>query len=257
MPTTSLAQDDSGVGVKNAINAYDKKNFLGCFSVPYAVVNDFAFLSTQSPAECREGLVEAIKVACVKDEKFFRWIESNLPGLHALQSQALQYCIEHSALLHAKHICQGGDAFEMGSSRPLDFGHWVAHRLEQMSGNKLSHARAVSIGLAVDVLYSAQAGLLSRQACLRILEVLHGLELPLWHDLLEQRCSNGQLLIWQGLEEFREHLGGRLTVLLLKDIGRGVNIHHIDYALFCASLEQLAQFAANGTLPGDSTPQAH
>ena len=150
-PTTTLSQDDSGVGVKSGINKYGKKNFMGAFAVPYAVVNDFDFLHTQ-PEEVRlDGLVEAVKVALVKDGAFFSWLEENLGSLVLLDEKALEAAVERSAVLHATHISQSGDPFESGSSRPLDFGHWAAHKLEQISDFELSHARAVSVGLALDL----------------------------------------------------------------------------------------------------------
>ena len=171
-PTTTLSQDDSGVGVKSGINKYGKKNFMGAFAVPYAVVNDFEFLHTQ-PAEIRlDGLVEAVKVALVKDGEFFAWLESHLDDLVALRKEPLEKAVERSAVLHASHIAEGGDPFESGSSRPLDFGHWAAHKLEQISDFELSHARAVSIGLALDCLYSVKKGLLTASDGERILALL-------------------------------------------------------------------------------------
>ena len=153
-PTTTLAQDDSGVGVKNAINAFDKKNFLGSFAVPYAVINDFSLLETLPLAERRHGLIEAIKVALVKDADFFNYMTKNAEPLALAQGEVFENTIEKSAILHARHICEGGDAFEQGNSRPLDYGHWAAHKLEQLSDFKLSHAQAVSIGLCLDTLYA-------------------------------------------------------------------------------------------------------
>ncbi len=157
MPTTTLAQDDSGVGVKCAINAFGKKNWIGAFAVPFAVINDFRFLHSQPEETRRAGLIEAVKVALVKDRGFFEWIEANVSRLAALEPDALETCVEKSALLHAMHISGGGDPFETGSSRPLDFGHWAAHKLEALTGYRLAHAPAVAIGLALDTLYSTRA----------------------------------------------------------------------------------------------------
>lgn len=227
-PTTTLSQDDSGVGVKSGINKYGKKNFMGAFAVPYAVVNDFEFLHTQPEGIRRDGLVEAVKVSLVKDGDFFRWLERNLESLARLDERTLEEAVERSAILHARHIAEGGDPFESGSSRPLDFGHWSAHKLEQLSGFALSHAKAVAIGLAVDSLYSVQKGFLKREDCERILRVLEGLALPIWSELLELRDDEGELAFLSGLQEFREHLGGELTVLLLQQPGIGIEVHEMD-----------------------------
>ena len=226
-PTTTLSQDDSGVGVKSGINKYGKKNFMGAFAVPYAVINDFNFLHTQPEDVRLDGLVEAVKVALVKDGSFFDWLESNLDRLVALEKEALEEAVERSAVLHARHIAQGGDPFESGSSRPLDFGHWAAHKLEQLSDFQLSHARAVSVGLALDCLYGVKKGFLSAQDGERILSVLERMGLPLWSEFLESRLSSGRREVFRGLEEFREHLGGQLTILLLRSPGEGVEVNEM------------------------------
>lgn len=245
-PTTVLAQDDSGVGVKNGINAYGKKNFLGAFAVPYAVINDFAFLHGQPEADRRAGLIEAVKVALVKDAALFRWIEEHCQKLAGLHPHTLEEAVERSALLHAAHIAYGGDPYENGNSRPLDFGHWAAHKIEQLTDFKLSHAHAVSIGLALDTVYSWKTGRLDEQAAMRVLRVLDTLHLPIWHRTLDATLTDGTREIFAGLEEFREHLGGELTVLLLRDIGKGEDVHSMDTSLLDECIDWLATRA---TLP--------
>lgn len=242
-PTTTLAQDDSGVGVKCAINHFGKKNWIGAFAVPFAVINDFEFLISQDKETCRAGLIEAVKVALVKDGEFFAWIEKHLHALTELHKETLETCVERSALLHARHIAQGGDPFEAGSSRPLDFGHWAAHKLESLSNHTLSHAHAVAIGLALDTLYSHKCGLLEKTAADRILHVLATLKLPLWHDALAWRDHAGNFSVLAGLEEFREHLGGTLTVLLLQDIGHGIDVHSLHTDLLEDCIHELHALA--------------
>jgi 3-dehydroquinate synthase len=239
VPTTTLAQCDSGVGVKCAINGFGKKNWIGSFAVPYAVVNDFAFLQSLDPITHRAGLIEAVKVALVKDREFFEWIEVRLAGLAALDAPLLEACVERSAMLHARHIAEGGDAFESGSSRPLDFGHWAAHKLESMTGGELSHAPAVAIGLALDVLYSVEVGLVPSALAERVLAVISGLGLATFHPVLDQRDACGRRVVLDGLEEFREHLGGRLTVMMLGGIGRGVDVHELDAEVLGRCIDRL------------------
>ncbi len=227
-PTTTLSQDDSGVGVKNAINHFEKKNWLGTFSVPFAVINDFAFLTTQSDDNATSGLIEAIKVALVKDSSFFTWIEKNAPALKKRQTAAFEECVQRSAMLHARHIASGGDPFESGSSRPLDFGHWAAHKLEALTEYQVSHAEAVAIGLALDTLYSVAVGLLPQAKAERVLAVLLILGMDIYHPALDWMDQSGERRILSGLHEFREHLGGRLTILLLTDLGQGKDVHQMD-----------------------------
>jgi 3-dehydroquinate synthase len=238
-PTTTLSQDDSGVGVKCAINAFGKKNWVGAFSVPFAVINDFRYLHSQDEETRRSGLVEAVKVALVRDAEFFEWIEANLPALAALEPEALESCVEKSALLHARHIATGGDPFETGSSRPLDFGHWAAHKLEAITSYQFSHAPAVGVGLALDTLYSARAGLLKFSIADQVLRVLDGLRVAIYHPALDWLDESGYRRIFEGLNEFREHLGGQLTVLLLEDVGRGVDVHEIDEILLGECINEL------------------
>jgi len=242
-PTTTLSQDDSGVGVKNGINAFGKKNFIGSFAVPYAVVNDFQFLHTQPEQIRREGLIEAVKVALVKDGAFFSWLESHVEELRALEPLVLEEAVQRSAVHHARHIALGGDPFELGSSRPLDYGHWAAHKLEQLTDFELSHGEAVSVGLALDTLYAAKIGLLPEADAERVLKVVEGLGLPLWHEALELRDPNGKRRVFKGLEEFREHLGGELTVLLLEKLGTGIDAHEITEAVWEACAEELKEHA--------------
>ena len=241
-PTTTLSQDDSGVGVKNGINAYGKKNWIGAFAVPYAVINDFDFLYTQSEHVCRSGLVEAIKVALVRDGNFFQWLEEHAEALKGLEPATLEEAVERSAMLHAQHIAEGGDPFETGSSRPLDYGHWAAHKLEQITNFELSHADAVAVGTALDTIYSWKQGMLTEAQAKRVIDLLLALEMPIWHEGFEAREGSGERTVFAGIEEFREHLGGILTVMMLKDLGEGSDVHTLDTAVLEESMKWLLSY---------------
>jgi 3-dehydroquinate synthase len=233
MPTTVLGQNDAGVGVKNSVNAFGKKNFLGTFAPPFAVVNDFDFLSTLPARELRSGIAEAIKVALIRDAGFFRDLHAGREQLGAFEPQALEEMIVRCAGLHLGHIRSGGDPFEFGSARPLDFGHWSAHRLEALTGGGLRHGEAVAIGVALDSLYSHRLGLLAGEELAAIFEALEGVGFRLYHPALEE------LDVAEALEEFREHLGGGLTVTLLAGIGRGIEMGAIDGELMGRCVEAL------------------
>ncbi|WP_262245914.1 3-dehydroquinate synthase [Parapedobacter soli] len=225
VPTTVLSQNDSGMGVKNGINYRGKKNFVGTFSPPVAVFNDNRFLLTLDDRAWASGISEAVKVALIKDAAFFDWIEAHAGSLRRRDGEVMDELIFRCAELHLQHIA-GADPFEFGSSRPLDFGHWSAHKLEQLSGFEVLHGEAVAIGIALDTVYSAIVGLLPPQDAQRVLSVLQALELPIFHPLLGGAAADHPLLA--GLEEFREHLGGRLTIMLLSAIGRGVEVHELE-----------------------------
>ncbi|QJW88459.1 3-dehydroquinate synthase [Spirosoma taeanense] len=224
IPTTVLSQNDSGVGVKNGVNYRGKKNFLGTFAPPVAVFNDLTFLTTLDDRDWRSGISEAIKVALIKDKSFFEWIEANAEALAARDMSAMSYLVHRCAEMHLQHIA-GGDPFEMGSSRPLDFGHWSAHKLEQLTDFDLRHGEAVAIGIALDTLYSQQIGWLSAADADRVLVTLRALGFALYHPMLDADHSAGVL---KGLAEFREHLGGQLTIMLLQSLGRGEEVHEIE-----------------------------
>ena len=228
IPTTVLAQNDSGVGVKNGINYKGKKNFLGTFAPPVAVFNDDAFLVTLSERAWRSGISEAVKVALIKDATFYYWIENNAEKLGKRDHDAMNYLIRYCAELHLDHIASG-DPFELGSSRPLDFGHWSAHKLEQLSGFQILHGEAVAMGIALDSLYSGLSGRLSMEKAERVIHLLINLGFEITNPWLQITDENSEIL--KGLQEFREHLGGRLTIMLLRDIGVGEEVHEIDISL--------------------------
>lgn len=250
-PTTTLSQGDGGVGVKNGVNYFGKKNWVGTFSVPYAIVNDFAFLDTLPIRQKRCGLIEAIKVALIRDATFYHWIEDNAQALAALDSHAVEYAVRRSAELHVEHIATNGDPFEQGSARPLDFGHWAAHKLEQVSRFAIAHGEAVAIGMAVDLLYSAQAGILDPVAAFRIIELIERVGFPTYSSHLRSRTTSGELTVLEGLEEFREHLGGELTVTLVPEIGRKIEVHEMDHAKIVEAVDALAERAGK---PGSAMP---
>lgn len=239
LPTTTLAQADSGVGVKNGVNAFGKKNFVGTFAPPFAVINDFALLRSLSDRDRRAGLAEAVKVACIRDAAFFAELEACAEPLARFEDAAMRQAIHRSAEIHLNHIASGGDPFESGSARPLDFGHWSAHKLEPLSDYRLRHGEAVAIGIALDVIYSRRAGLLGDAAAERVLRLLEKLGFDLYANELHYADSNQRLVVLQGLEEFREHLGGELTITLLSDIGRGMEVHAMDRDLIIAAMEEL------------------
>ena len=241
VPTTSLSQGDGGVGVKNGINYFGKKNWVGSFSVPFAVINDFAFLESLDDTSRRAGIIEAIKVALVRNKKFFIEIEKLSDRLFKLEQSALEYVIQRSAEEHVDHISTSGDPYELGSARPLDFGHWVAHKLEQISAFRIGHGEAVAVGLAVDLIYSKRVGIISKDDCDRILNLIRSTGFNIYDPELS-RIEAGRSVILQGLEEFREHLGGILTITLVPEIGRKIEVNDMDETEILASIDELSTY---------------
>jgi 3-dehydroquinate synthase len=245
LPTTVLSQNDSGVGVKNGINAFGMKNFVGTFAPPFAVVSDLDFLETLEHRDRIAGMAEAVKVSLIRDRVFFEWLCRNVSQLRDFEAGATRHMIERSAELHLRHIEGSGDPFEFGSARPLDFGHWAAHKLESLTEHRLRHGEAVAIGLALDTRYSVEAGLLDHASADRILTLLSSLGLPTFDPELLATDGSGKLVILEGLREFQEHLGGELTITLLEGPGSPVERHAMDSALILRAVRWLEQGQAS------------
>jgi 3-dehydroquinate synthase len=229
--------------VKNGINAYGQKNYLGTFAPPYAVINDVSFLTTLSDRDWRGGIAEAVKAALIRDSDFFDLIEQRAADLTSRDMTAMELIVRRSASLHLQHIATAGDPFEMGSSRPLDFGHWAAHKLERLTNHRIRHGEAVAIGLALDTTYSHLSGFLAEGDWKRVIALLRALRLAVYAPELTTRIGD-QPAILKGLDEFREHLGGRLTIMLLRAIGVPFDAHEIDKGVMLGSVEVLRSIEA-------------
>ncbi len=239
LPTTTLAQADSGVGVKNAVNWFGKKNWKGTFAVPWGVINDRRLLETLSDRDFRCGFSEAVKVSLLKDAEVFASLCANASRIAHRDPEASQAAIAASVRMHLDHITQGGDPFEMREARPLDFGHWSAHRLEPLSDYRIRHGEAVAIGVAIDSMYSARVHGLPPEDAERVLDCLLAMQLPIADALLED-----PEMLRIGLEEFRQHLGGRLTVTMLRGVGDPIHVHAIDWPEMREAIEAVRQHAA-------------
>lgn len=247
LPTTTLSQADSGVGVKNGVNLFGKKNWLGSFAVPWGVVNDAALLSTLSDRDFRCGFSEAVKVTLLKDPAAFDELCRLAPAIRERVPAASERMIFASAKLHLDHITRRGDPFEMLEARPLDYGHWSAHKLEALTEFSVRHGEAVALGVAWDTIYSSLRYGFPWADAVRTLECLRNLGFELWHPQFD---SPGP--IFAGLEEFRQHLGGRLTLTMLEQVGRAIDVHEVDAPLLERALVLLKDFS----LAGSTAPPA-
>ena len=238
MPTTVLAQNDAGVGVKTSVNAFSSKNFLGTFAPPFAVINDTELLSTLPVRDVRAGMAEAVKVALIRDRDFFDWLEQHAAALREADAGLLEAAVRRCAELHLRHIATGGDPFERGSARPLDYGHWAAHKLETLTRHELRHGEAVSIGMALDAAYAVEQGMLGAGERDRLRRLLSSLGLPTYHPMLRSERA-GKSLILEGLQEFREHLGGALSVTLLTSVGKGIEVQDMNLDAISKAIDWL------------------
>lgn len=232
LPTTTLSQGDSGIGVKNSVNLFEKKNWIGTFAVPWAVINDAALLETLPERDFLCGFSEAVKVSLLKDAPSFENILASADRIRQRDMAVAAPVIRRSAELHLDHITQGGDPFESLEARPLDYGHWSAHKLEVMSGFELRHGEAVAIGVAIDTVYSSLVHGFPESDAERVLDCLSRLGLPLSHPLLEETDA-----LFAGLEEFRQHLGGRLTLTMLPHVGAKIDVHEVNKPRMLEAIE--------------------
>ena len=239
VPTTVLGQNDAGVGVKNGVNFMGGKNAVGTFAPPFAVLNDLDFLVSLPQRDWLCGVAEAWKVAIIRDREFFDWLTANAAKFPARDIAAMEHLVFRCAEEHLEHIRTNGDPFEYGRARPLDFGHWSAHKLELMSGFRISHGEAVAFGVLLDSSYAREKGWISAAEFEVIDRGLRQSGFPLSHDEAFQRDAAGQLEIFAGLRDFREHLGGELCVTFPQGIGARFEMHEIDLPLMERCLEAL------------------
>lgn len=239
IPTTTLSQADSGVGVKNGVNLFQKKNWLGSFAVPWGVVNDLRMLETLPDREFVSGFSEAVKVSLLKSPAFFDELCANAEAIRRREESAFRPVLDQSAHWHLRHITQGGDPFEALEARPLDYGHWSAHKMEPLSEFRLRHGEAVAIGVAIDTVYSSLKFGFPESRVRDVLTCLTKLGLPLDHETLDEPA-----VLFRGLEEFRQHLGGRLTLTMLRDVGQPFEVHEVDYAAMREAIGAVRSFVA-------------
>lgn len=243
VPTTVLGQNDAGVGVKNGVNFAGGKNAIGTFAPPFAVLNDFEFLRTLGDRDWLCGVAEAFKVAIIRDRIFFEWLLEHAPKFPARDPEAMQLLVQRCAEMHLEHIRTNGDPFEYGRARPLDFGHWSAHKLELMSGFRISHGEAVASGVLLDSIYAESQGWITATELDEIARGLRASGFQLWFDEYDQRDESGHRIVFAGLRDFQEHLGGELCVTYPTGIGARHEVHEIDLAKMESAIKELRRFS--------------
>jgi len=243
VPTTVLGQNDAGVGVKNGVNFLGGKNALGTFAPPFAVLNDFDFLLTLPNRDWLCGVAEAFKVSIIRDRAFFDDLVASAEKYPARDFAAMQELVIRCAEIHLEHIRTNGDPFEYGRARPLDFGHWSAHKLELLSQFRISHGEAVASGVLLDSNYAALQSWITPDEAAAIRDGLRRSGFQLWFDELDRREPDGSRTIFGGLRDFQEHLGGELTVTFPRGLGARQEVHEIDLALMERALQELKAYA--------------
>ena len=218
IPTTLLAQVDSSVGGKTAINAKAGKNLVGAFYQPRLVVADTGLLGTLSPRELGAGYAEIVKYGLLGDAEFFTWLEGAYKDVLALDPAAATRAIEVSCQAKARIVAE--DEREGGIRALLNLGHTFGHAIEAEAGydGDVLHGEAVAIGMAMAYRYSAALDLCSEEDANRVTEHLRASGLPAAisdHDGAKGTAEN--LLRWMGQDKKNE--GGKLRLVLARGIG--------------------------------------
>lgn len=237
VPTSLLAQVDSSVGGKTAINTAAGKNLVGAFHQPAFVLIDPDTLDTLPPREIRAGYAEVVKYGLIDDSTFFAWCEGNGDALLRGDSAARQYAIENS--VRAKAAIVADDERETSGRRALlNLGHTFGHALEAETGfsDALLHGEGVAAGMALAFRYSARIGLCPADAVERVVALLRGADLP--HGLASAGvAANGATLVAHMLHD-KKMASGKLPFLLARGIGQTFLAKDVDLTDVAAFLDE-------------------
>ncbi len=242
LPTTLLAQVDSSVGGKTAINSAAGKNLIGAFHQPSLVLADISCLGTLPPRELRAGYAEVLKYGVLGDAKFFDWLESHGEAVLRLDSQVTEQAVAHS--IAAKAAIVAKDERETAGLRALlNLGHTFGHALEAETGfsDRLLHGEAVALGMVLAARYSVRGGLLPDEAAGRLTRATDMAGLPSEISALSLACDGERLV--DHMRHDKKMDAGTLPFILLRGIGDA-------FVASDVALEDVARFL-------DSQLQAH
>ena len=229
IPTTLLAQVDSSIGGKVAVNHRQLKNMIGAFYQPSLVIVDITVLKTLHHNEIVNGLAEVIKSAVIRDKKFFGYLEAHTEWIRSLDEVVLEEIIYNTARIKTSVIEQ--DERDLGLRNILNFGHTVGHAIEAASDFTIRHGQAVAIGMVVASRISNSMGLFRDQELARLLSLLKKLDLPTNLPVLPTED------ILAAMEHDKKILAGKVRFILPKTIGEVFITEDVDYVLLRNVLE--------------------
>jgi 3-dehydroquinate synthase len=221
IPTTLLAQVDSSVGGKTAVNHPKAKNMIGAFHQPSCVLADTNTLKSLPKREFSAGLAEVIKHGLILDNTFFHWLENNLEKVLAQESSALTHIVRRSCEIKADIVSK--DEHERGTRALLNFGHTFGHALESLMGyGEWLHGEAISIGMNLAAETSKELGMIKASDCEKIRSLLKRAYLP----VIDPRIDPDALLKLMRMDKKASASGGRM--ILLEKLGSGVVVSAPD-----------------------------
>ena len=211
MPTTLLAQVDSSIGGKVAVNHGKLKNKIGAFYQPRLVISDTATLKTLPAKEFANGMAEVIKSAVIKDSEFFAFIETNLDKIKKLDDAALEEVVFHSAGVKADVVAQ--DELDTGPRNILNFGHTVGHAIETVSDFEIGHGQAIALGMMAAARIAQRMGLFDNGELARLKDVIDGAGLP----VAMPRLDTAKII--QAIKHDKKVVAGKVRFVLPRAIG--------------------------------------
>lgn len=232
IPTTLLAQVDSSVGGKTAINTPASKNLVGAFHQPSLVLADLAVLATLPARELRAGYAEVVKYGLLGDAAFFVWCEANSAEMLAGDEALREYAVAHNVAAKARIVAQ--DEFERTGARALlNLGHTFGHALEAQTGfsDDLLHGEAVALGMVLAARYSVRKGLMQPDEAERVARHIGSIGLPSSLAGLGLDCD-GKVLVGHMLHDKKMDAGALPFVLM-----RGIGDAFLDRAVDLADVE--------------------
>ena len=231
IPTTLLAQVDSSVGGKTAVNHPSGKNLIGAFHQPCGVIADTKTLSTLDPRELKAGLAEVIKYGVALDHTFLAWLENNIEALLSLEPMALTHAIRRSCEIKAGIVKQ--DELEQGLRALLNFGHTFGHAIEASVGyGEWLHGEAVAAGMVMASELSRDHGWIEQEKLDRVVNLIEAAGLP----TAPPKVNRSDFVKAMGLD--KKNLNNRLRLILLKEMGTAFISESFDQALLDSLLEK-------------------
>lgn len=223
IPTTLLAQVDSSIGGKVAVNHGHLKNMVGAFYQPRRVISDIATLKTLPPKEFANGLAEVIKSAVIRDGDFFAFIEANLAKIRGLNEAVLEEVVFRSASIKAEVVAR--DELDWGLRNILNFGHTIGHAIETVSDFKIEHGGAVAIGMVAAATISKRMGMLDNSEFKRLKGVIKELGLPT--EIAGHKAPE----ILQAMKHDKKIVAGRIRFILPRRMGEAFLSDEVDLSL--------------------------
>ena len=211
LPTTLLAQVDSSIGGKVAVDHGHLKNMIGAFYQPRLVISDIAILRTLDSGELSDGLAEIIKYAVIKDREFFIYLEENLDLIKSLSEGQLEEVVFKSAEIKARIVEE--DEGDLGLRNILNYGHTVGHAIESVSAFAVGHGAAVALGMLAAGRISNQLGILNKDDLIRLESILARAGLPIKMPHLEVDK------VIQAIKHDKKIMAGKIRLILAKSIG--------------------------------------